>query len=200
MQKPSSVDHYRVLGIPQSATLPQIRQAYRKLALKCHPDKKAPGQTVDAEKFRRVQEAWEVLRDESKRVEYDRSYAEIHREWEDYCRWCGAGEYLLEQLRRIKEELRRRKARERAIERALRQAGSWMDSFEAARREFEAAKQRLHQERIEGEEVAAVLYKCLLVMENDDSWREEVEMMLKKIQEDVAELSERKKASRAENQ
>ncbi|KAK2052697.1 heat shock protein DnaJ, partial [Colletotrichum caudatum] len=62
---------YRVLGIPQSATLPQIRQAYRKLALKCHPDKKAPGQTIDAEEFRRVQEAWEVLGDESKRVEYD---------------------------------------------------------------------------------------------------------------------------------
>ena len=47
-------DHYAILGIPQYATMDQIKTAYRKMVLTHHPDKAAPGQTVDATDFRRV--------------------------------------------------------------------------------------------------------------------------------------------------
>ena len=53
-KEPDLADHYAILGIPQYATMDQIKTAYRKLVLTHHPDKAAPGQTVDATDFRRV--------------------------------------------------------------------------------------------------------------------------------------------------
>ncbi|GAB2675335.1 DnaJ C-terminal domain-containing protein [Aliiglaciecola aliphaticivorans] len=62
-------DYYQVLGVEDDADLKQIKKAYRKLALKLHPDMNA---APDAEeKFREVAEAYEVLKDENKRAEYD---------------------------------------------------------------------------------------------------------------------------------
>jgi DnaJ-class molecular chaperone len=53
-KKPDLADHYATLSIPQYATMAQIKTVYRKMALTHHPDKVAPGQTVDATDFRRV--------------------------------------------------------------------------------------------------------------------------------------------------
>ncbi|MEP4889556.1 MAG: DnaJ C-terminal domain-containing protein [Aliiglaciecola sp.] len=62
-------DYYQVLGVKEDADLKEIKKAYRKLALKLHPDMNA---APDAEvKFREVAEAYEVLKDENKRAEYD---------------------------------------------------------------------------------------------------------------------------------
>ena len=62
-------DYYKILGISKGAADDEIKKAYRKLALKYHPDKnKAPGAE---EKFKEVAEAYEVLSDKKKRDVYD---------------------------------------------------------------------------------------------------------------------------------
>lgn len=63
-------DYYKILGVAKSATLDEIKTAYRKMALQYHPDKnKSPGAE---EKFKEVAEAYEVLSNDDKRKTYDR--------------------------------------------------------------------------------------------------------------------------------
>lgn len=64
--KPMKETHYSVLGIAKTATELEIKKAYRKAVLKAHPDK---GGSSDL--FRKVQHAYEVLRDTEKRARYD---------------------------------------------------------------------------------------------------------------------------------
>lgn len=66
----SKRDYYEVLGVERSASLDEIKKAYRKLAMKFHPDKNK-GDSVAEEKFKEATEAYEVLRDEKKRKMYD---------------------------------------------------------------------------------------------------------------------------------
>ena len=63
-------DYYDVLGVGKSADASEIKKAYRKLAMKYHPDKN-PGDKEAEEKFKEINEAYEVLSDETKRRNYD---------------------------------------------------------------------------------------------------------------------------------
>ena len=63
-------DYYDVLGVSKTATADEIKKAYRKLAVKYHPDKN-PGDKAAEEKFKEVSRAYEVLGDEKKRKQYD---------------------------------------------------------------------------------------------------------------------------------
>jgi molecular chaperone DnaJ len=63
-------DYYEILGITKSATPIEIKKAYRKMAIKYHPDKN-PGDKAAEENFKKAAEAYEVLSDENKKARYD---------------------------------------------------------------------------------------------------------------------------------
>ena len=64
-------DFYEILGVPKDASEDQIKSAYKKLAIKFHPDKN-PGDKAAEEKFKEGAEAYDALRDTEKRAQYDR--------------------------------------------------------------------------------------------------------------------------------
>jgi len=64
-------DYYEVLGVERSATVEVVTQAYRKLAMKYHPDRNHGDRDAE-EKFKEAAEAYDVLRDQEKRARYDR--------------------------------------------------------------------------------------------------------------------------------
>lgn len=68
---PTQRDYYEILGVSRTETPEGIKRAYRKLAVKFHPDKN-PGDHEAEEKFKELGEAYEVLMDENKRAAYDR--------------------------------------------------------------------------------------------------------------------------------
>ncbi|XP_003962049.2 dnaJ homolog subfamily B member 2 isoform X1 [Takifugu rubripes] len=73
------VDYYNVLGVSKTASQEDIKKAYRKLALKWHPDKNPDNKEEAEKKFKGVAEAYEVLSDKSKREAYDRYGSDILR-------------------------------------------------------------------------------------------------------------------------
>ncbi|MDR1743631.1 MAG: molecular chaperone DnaJ [Dysgonamonadaceae bacterium] len=64
-------DYYEVLEVSKTATVEEIKKAYRKKAIQYHPDKN-PGDKTAEEKFKEAAEAYEVLSDDNKRARYDR--------------------------------------------------------------------------------------------------------------------------------
>lgn len=65
-----SKDYYSILGVNRNATQDEIKKAYRKLAVQYHPDKN-PGNKQAEEKFKEINEAYDVLKDEQKKAAYD---------------------------------------------------------------------------------------------------------------------------------
>lgn len=80
MPTTAKTDYYELLGVRRNAPVKDIRQAYRKLARKFHPDLN-PGDKNAEEKFKQIQEAYEILSDPKKRQMYDRLgfYAENYQ-------------------------------------------------------------------------------------------------------------------------
>ncbi len=67
----SKADYYEVLGVSRDASEQELKSAYRKQALKYHPDRN-PGDHAAEEKFKEASEAYQVLSDADKRAAYDR--------------------------------------------------------------------------------------------------------------------------------
>ncbi|MEO8512852.1 MAG: J domain-containing protein [Ignavibacteria bacterium] len=72
-------DYYKILGVSKSASQDEIKKAFRKLAVKYHPDKNSGDKTAEA-KFKEINEANEVIGDEAKRKKYD----ELGSNWNNY--------------------------------------------------------------------------------------------------------------------
>ncbi|ORY10232.1 hypothetical protein BCR34DRAFT_588709 [Clohesyomyces aquaticus] len=84
LEPPETPDYYANLGLQQTATLSELKRAHHSLAKKHHPDKQGLGACADAHEFRKIREAFEFLRDTSKRSIYDRHYPQLQQAWAQY--------------------------------------------------------------------------------------------------------------------
>jgi curved DNA-binding protein len=90
-------DYYKILGVDRRADEKEIKRAYRKLAVQFHPDKN-PGDDRAEERFKEINEAYEVLGDSAKRAKYDQLGAS-YEAWQrtggrggfDWSQWAGPG-------------------------------------------------------------------------------------------------------------
>ncbi|UCG24994.1 MAG: J domain-containing protein [Chloroflexota bacterium] len=91
-------DYYRILGVEKSATEKDIKRAYRKLARQYHPDKNPDDKSAE-EKFKEINEAYEVLGNAENRTKYDQLGRNYHRYQQmggapggfDFSQWAAAG-------------------------------------------------------------------------------------------------------------
>src|SRR5574341_2236296 len=95
-------DYYQILGVPKTASDKDIKQAYRSLARKHHPDVN-PNNKAAQEKFKEINEAYEVLSDTDKRKKYDTLGANW-QQYEQYQRAGGQGPFQYGQYRTVTPE------------------------------------------------------------------------------------------------
>ena len=99
-------DYYRILNISQDASAEDIKKAFRRLALQYHPDRNPEDVRESGEKFKEINEAYEVLSDEHRRLQYDRltslsSYPRRTMAVEDIFNENIGSDSILEMLRRL---------------------------------------------------------------------------------------------------
>lgn len=90
-------DYYKILGVERDVSQPEIKRAYRKLAIQYHPDKNPDDKSAE-ERFKEINEAYEVLGDPAKRAKYDQ-LGTSYRNWErrghpggfDWSQWTTGG-------------------------------------------------------------------------------------------------------------
>jgi len=88
-------DYYKILGVSRGASAGEIKSAYRKLAMQYHPDRN-PGDKQAEDRFKEMNEAYQVLSDPQKRARYDQ-LGESYSQWQqngasdnfDWGRWTG---------------------------------------------------------------------------------------------------------------
>jgi len=97
---------YQTLGVDEHATEEEIKRAYRKAAMRCHPDRNVGNEDTARAKFLEIKEAYAILSDPAQREVYDRIYAEEMRRFE-------------ERVRREEAEREAREAKEREAREAL---------------------------------------------------------------------------------
>jgi curved DNA-binding protein len=96
-------DYYKILGVDKNASENEIKKAFRKLANKYHPDKNKGDKTAE-NKFKEINEAYEVLKDKEKRSKYDNLGSQYNRyrssggspngfDWSDWYASTGNGNY-----------------------------------------------------------------------------------------------------------
>jgi len=82
-------DYYETLGVARGASAEDLKKAYRKLAMQCHPDRN-PGDKKAEQRFKELSEAYDVLKDDQKRAAYDRFG---HAAFEHGANGRGAGDF-----------------------------------------------------------------------------------------------------------
>ena len=76
----AELDYYQILGVGREASPDEIKKAYRKLALKYHPDKAKGDKKLAEEKFKQISEAYAVLSNPEKKKEYDQFGSQVFRQ------------------------------------------------------------------------------------------------------------------------
>jgi curved DNA-binding protein len=118
-------DYYKILGVAKNATDKEIKKAYRKLARDYHPDKNPDDPTAE-EKFKEVNEAYEVLSDAEKRQKYD----QFGSQWKHFTGSGGRPEDFWQQYGGAGQAGRGRGLSPEELEQMFGGAGNFSDFFE----------------------------------------------------------------------
>jgi len=99
-------DYYQILGVSRDASAEDIKKSFRQLAMLCHPDRNPENAEEAEEKFKEINEAYEVLGDEKRRWQYDSltrlsSYPRRTMAMEDIFNENIGSDSILEMLRRL---------------------------------------------------------------------------------------------------